>query len=81
MARIIVFKDKGPSYDKDVLKSICRCGLSKTYPYCSGFHISIIDEDDNSFYVYDSRGRRLGPVHRIVLESGEEIDPRDIYSQ
>ncbi|MEB3806296.1 MAG: CDGSH iron-sulfur domain-containing protein [Desulfurococcales archaeon] len=81
MARLILFRDRGPRVDEETLKSICWCGLSKTYPYCSGMHIHITDEDEEKIYVYDSKGNRIGAVAKIILEDGREIDPAAIYMQ
>lgn len=41
---------------------ICMCGLSDTYPICSGKHKLVRDEDERSVYIYDQTGNRLGTI-------------------
>lgn len=79
MPRLILFKSKTPFYDEEKHATICRCGLSKTYPYCSGVRINVADEEEEFIYLYDEGGRGLGKVKWIVLEDGGRIDPRCIY--
>jgi CDGSH-type Zn-finger protein len=38
------------------------CGLSDTYPICSGKHRLVGDEEEGRVYVYDQGGNRLGTV-------------------
>ncbi|MCE4607462.1 MAG: CDGSH iron-sulfur domain-containing protein, partial [Caldisphaeraceae archaeon] len=78
MPRLILFKSKTTFYDEEKHATICRCGLSKTYPYCSGAHINVADEKEKSIYLYDKEDRRLGKVKWIVLEDGGRMDPRCI---
>jgi len=78
MARLVRFRGKGPIPVGDPPVAVCACGLSKTFPFCSGAHIKIQDEDDDETYVYDRRGRRVGKVFKIKME--EDLDVEDIYS-
>ena len=81
MARIVVFRGRGPVRVRMADGSsmwFCSCGLSRTFPFCSGAHIHVQDEDGDAVYVYDGSGRRLGRVARIVLEDGSAVEPGEI---
>ena len=76
MPRLIMFARKGPYQGTlpDGSKAwFCGCGLSTTYPFCSGRHIHASDEDEEKLYLYTVSGERLGPVREIVLEDGTRI--------
>ena len=53
MARIVILNEKSPLKLEinGVIKSICRCGLSKNFPICDSSHKTIV-EDDNKLYQY-----------------------------
>jgi len=63
--RVILHTAKGP-YEYKTLSGesvwICMCGLSDTYPICSGKHKLVRDEDERSVYIYDQTGNRLGTI-------------------
>lgn len=44
------------------------CGLSDTYPICSGKHKLVRDEEDNKVYAYDQNGNRLGAINLENIE-------------
>ncbi|MCE4613854.1 MAG: hypothetical protein F7C07_08535 [Desulfurococcales archaeon] len=52
--------------------AICMCGLSDTYPLCSGKHAITADEEDEVVYFYDPNKNRAGKASKIVLEEGEK---------
>jgi CDGSH-type Zn-finger protein len=63
--RVILHTAKGPyEYKTPSGESvwICMCGLSDTYPICSGKHKLVRDEDERSVYIYDQTGNRLGTI-------------------
>ncbi|MCE4627637.1 MAG: hypothetical protein F7C34_00605 [Desulfurococcales archaeon] len=81
MARVVVYEGKGPVEVKLVDGSIvwlCGCGLSVTFPFCSGRHIRTYSEDDDGIYAYDRDGNLLGRIRKIVLEDGREISPESL---
>lgn len=39
-------------------KYLCRCGLSKTQPFCDGSHQLTQGEDSGKLYWYDDAGHR-----------------------
>ncbi|MCE4624411.1 MAG: CDGSH iron-sulfur domain-containing protein [Desulfurococcales archaeon] len=83
MARLVLFKGKGPRLVKLSDGShimVCTCGLSETFPFCSGKHILIQDEGDDEVYAYNNKRQRLGKIKSIVLEGGEEIDPEMLHT-
>ena len=67
MARLIVHTAKGPYIHRlpsGEVVAICMCGLSDKYPFCSGKHKLVQDEDANKVYTYDESGyKRLGEVN------------------
>ena len=75
MARIVVHTRKAPYIYKtpkgDVV-AICMCGLSDTYPLCSGKHAVTADEEEGVVYFYDPGKSRVGKASKIVLEEGEK---------
>lgn len=78
MARVVVYEGKGPVKVKLVDGStawLCGCGLSVTFPFCSGRHVRVYDEDDSSVYAYDREGNLLGRIEKIVLDDSREISP------
>ena len=63
--RVILHTAKGPyEYKTPSGESvwICLCGLSDTYPICSGKHKLVRDEEDGKVYIYDQGGNRLGTI-------------------
>ncbi|MFP3281616.1 MAG: CDGSH iron-sulfur domain-containing protein, partial [Caldivirga sp.] len=55
MARLIVHTAKGPYIHRlpsGEVVAICMCGLSDKYPFCSGKHKLVQDEDANKVYTY-----------------------------
>jgi|GEM_PF-283038 CDGSH-type Zn-finger protein len=76
MARLIVHTAKRPYQYKtpkgDVIW-ICMCGLSDTYPICSGRHKSTTDEEDSKVYIYDENRQRVSEVNSIQGD-GKQID-------
>ncbi len=81
MARLVRFKGKGPILIGNPPIAICNCGLSKTFPYCSGAHIKTVLEEDDETVIYDKRGNLIGIIKSIKLKTGEEIKPDTIYTQ
>ncbi len=80
MARIVVFTGRGPKPVKLVdgrVVSICTCGLSKTFPFCSGAHVHVSGEKEGEVYVYD--GLRRVRVTGVETEEGPR-DPRGLPS-
>lgn len=47
---------------------ICMCGLSETYPICSGRHRLVARERDDEVLMYDERGELIGPATGIQQE-------------
>jgi CDGSH-type Zn-finger protein len=80
MARLVRFKAKQPIRIGNPPVSICACGLSKTYPLCSGAHIMIQDEDDDKVYVYSNKGERLSKALSVGLKGGGKVNASDVYS-
>ncbi len=71
--RIVLHTAKGPyEYKTQNGESvwICMCGLSDTYPVCSGKHRLVRDEDDYRAYIYDQGGNRLGTIN---LENADKL--------
>ncbi len=81
MPRILMFKHKKPLEIELADGSrlvVCGCGLSETFPFCSGKHILIQDEDDDKVYVYDERAERIGEVEHIVVKNRGKISVKNI---
>ena len=74
MARLVVFEGRGPKplrlLDGRVV-SVCTCGLSKTFPFCSGAHVHVSGEEEGRVYLYEGPSR----VRVRVVETEE--GPRD----
>ena len=78
MARLVLAKGMGPirfKLEDGSILSVCTCGLSRTFPLCSGKHVMIQDEDAESIYVYDEEYTRLGKVKHVILVNDEKIPP------
>ncbi len=60
MTRLVKLNGKQPLPIETTNKKvwICTCGLSDKFPYCSGKHKFIQDEDDNVLYMYDENLKR-----------------------
>ncbi|MEB3860328.1 MAG: hypothetical protein LRS43_03865 [Desulfurococcales archaeon] len=52
------------------------CGLSDTYPLCSGKHAITADEEEDTVYFYDPSKKRSGKAVKIIVE-GTERDPNE----
>lgn len=67
MARLVVHTAKGPyryALPDGTVIAICMCGLSDKYPFCSGKHKLVQDEEEGKVYLYDETGyRRLGEAN------------------
>ncbi|MCE4629395.1 MAG: hypothetical protein F7C82_03860 [Desulfurococcales archaeon] len=78
MARLVLVEGMGPlrfKLEDGSTISICTCGLSRTFPLCSGKHVMIQDEKPESVYVYDDGYNRLGIVDQITTLDGKKISP------
>jgi len=67
MARLIVHTAKGPYIHRlpsGEVVAICMCGLSDKYPFCSGKHKLVQDEDANKVYT-----RMMNPATRDWVRS------------
>jgi CDGSH-type Zn-finger protein len=65
MARIVIHTAKRPYRhvtERGEEVWICTCGLSDTYPICSGKHRLVAREDDSALHVYDQNGNAIGTV-------------------
>jgi CDGSH-type Zn-finger protein len=50
------------------------CGLSDTYPICSGKHRLVAREDDSTLHVYDQNGNAIGTLSdQNLLKLLEEV--------
>ncbi len=81
MPRLLVFKHKNPLEVELVDGTrivVCGCGLSDTFPFCSGKHILIQDEDEDKIYVYDEKAERLGEVDSIIVKERGKVDAKNI---
>jgi len=70
MTRLVKFSKKEPlpieiADNKKVW--ICMCGLSEKFPYCSGKHKLLKDEQDDKLYFYDDDYQRK-QVKEIIFE-------------
>lgn len=70
MARLVLFRGTGPVQVGDPPTTICGCGLSKSWPYCTGAHINTASEEENKIYLYDEKGRERWQVTHITTEKG-----------
>ncbi|WP_069807158.1 CDGSH iron-sulfur domain-containing protein [Vulcanisaeta thermophila] len=64
--RVVLHTRKGPyEYKTPSGESvwICMCGLSDTYPICSGKHRLVADEKENEVYLYTQDGKRIGVIN------------------
>ncbi|MCS7117993.1 MAG: CDGSH iron-sulfur domain-containing protein [Thaumarchaeota archaeon] len=71
MARLVVHTGKRPYRhvtEKGDEVWICMCGLSETYPLCSGKHRVVARESDNEHLMYDQRGEPIGQATGIQPE-------------
>jgi len=80
VARLVRIEGKGPIPVGDPPVYVCGCGLTKAFPYCTGAHIHVADEEPGETYVYDSGGNRLGPVAGVRLRGGDVIGPEGLYT-
>ena len=65
MARIVIHTAKRPHRhvtDKGEEVWICMCGLSDTYPICSGKHRLVAREKDDEIHLYDQHGNQIAVV-------------------
>lgn len=60
MTRIVKFEEKSPVEIKvgEESKWICKCGLTKNYPFCDGSHKLCSGEEEGKIYEYDEEGCR-----------------------
>ncbi len=79
MARLVLFKSKGPVLVGDPPVAICGCGLSKKWPYCTGAHIHVAGEEEGAVYAYNGSG-----VDRVRVQWLETVKGRirgdEVYS-
>ncbi len=58
MARLVKLIEKGPLQVKANEEVwVCRCGLSKNYPFCDGSHKKTQDEKEGKLYIYDENSK------------------------
>ncbi len=65
MARIVIHTAKRPYRhvtEKGEEVWICMCGLSDTYPICSGKHRLVARETDGPIHIYDQNGNAIGTI-------------------
>jgi len=80
VARLVRLEGKGPIPVGDPPVYVCGCGLTKAFPYCTGAHIHVADEEDGKTYLYGLDGRRLGPAEAVRLEDGRDVPAGDLYT-
>ncbi|MCS7094710.1 MAG: hypothetical protein NZ988_02730 [Thaumarchaeota archaeon] len=71
MARLIVHTAKRPYRhvtEKGEEVWICMCGLSETYPICSGKHRVVARESDQEVLMYDQECKPIGQAAGIQPE-------------
>ncbi len=82
LARIIVFKEKQPKIIKGPggeIISVCMCGLTDLYPFCTGKHIHI-NEEDKELYAYDKNANSLGKIRIKDASNGQEFTMDNLRS-
>lgn len=82
LARIIVFKDKQPKTIKGPggeIINVCMCGLTDLYPFCTGKHIHI-SEEDKELYAYDKDANPLGKISIKNIDNDQELSKDTLRS-
>ncbi len=69
MARIVILEEKSPLKIEinGIVRSICRCGLSKNFPICDATHKTIVEED--------------GKIYKYVNGEKKEIDLNRLFQE
>lgn len=77
MTRIVELADKDPlvieGKDGDVY--VCRCGLSKDWPYCDSSHSRARKEEPGKTYMYH-REEPGGGLKQEILSDPPQANPR-----